>query len=301
MGLITKPATGIPAELVSADMGPNMCDQKVSQGTDGLVLSGKAVLGRRVEIAGVDVDNVSMDEAIARIEEMIRRREPSYVVTPNADHVVRFHKDAAFRRAYQEASLVLADGISVVWGARLLGTPLKEKVSGSDLFPRFAPVAAQRGYRLAFLGGRPGAAQQSAEVLQRRCPGLQVVQVCCPRMGFECDEAENGKIVQAIRDSGADVLFVGLGSPKQELWIHKHRWEYRVPVSIGIGGTFEFISGQVPRAPRFIQKAGLEWLWRLVAEPRRMYRRYLMEDPEFFRLLWRQWRFRTAKAGERRR
>lgn len=275
--------------------------ENAGQGMGAPNAANRTSLAARVEIAGMLIDNVTMDEAIARIEEMIQRREPSYVVTPNADHVVRFQDDAAFRQAYHEASLVLADGMSVVWGAKLLSTPLKEKVSGSDLFPQFAPVAAQKGYRLFFLGGRPGAAERSAEVLADRCPGLQVVGVCCPPMGFERDETENRNVIQMIRQSDADVLFVGLGSPKQELWIHKHHQQYRTPVSVGIGGTFEFISGIVRRAPRLMRKTGLEWFWRLMAEPRRMYRRYLIEDPAFLRLLWRQWRSgqRLARSGGR--
>jgi N-acetylglucosaminyldiphosphoundecaprenol N-acetyl-beta-D-mannosaminyltransferase len=289
MTMLTKPAGSIDVQGVKAGV-------EGERRAAGCAASGGGV---RVEIAGVHVDNVSMAEAIVRIEELIRHRQPCYVVTPNADHAVRIHQDAAFRHAYRQAALVLADGMSLVWAARLLRTPLKEKVSGSDLFPIFAEVAARRGHRLFFLGGKPAAAQRSAEVLTQRWPGLQVVGVYCPPMGFERDPAENHKAIEMIRSTRPDVLFVGLGSPKQELWIHQHHRQYDVPVSVGIGGTFEFVSGMVPRAPRVMQKVGLEWFWRLAAEPRRMYRRYLIEDPGFFWLVWRQWRLRSRGGAAR--
>ena len=250
----------------------------------------------RVDIAGMLIDDITMAAALDRIEVMIARREPTYVVTPNVDHVVRYHGDGAFRQVYEQAPLVLADGMPLLWAARFLGSPLPEKVSGSDLFPLFCERAARRGYRLFFMGGRPGAAQRSAEILHERHPGLNVVRVHCPPLGFERDKVENQRTIQMICDSEADLLFVGLGTPKQELWIHRHHRECAVPVSIGIGASFDFTAGYVQRAPRVLQATGLEWLWRLVLEPRRMYRRYLVDDPEFFSMVWRQ-RRRTGRRG----
>src|SRR5688572_15313511 len=250
-------------------------------------LSGRAP-DAAVALAGVRIDNVTMAQAIGRIERMIRRGDASYVVTPNVDHLVKIQRDDTFRAAYGGASLVLADGMPLLWAARFLRTPIVEKVSGSDLFPRFCEVAAERGYKLFFLGGRPGAAARAAEVLTERNPGLLVVGMHCPPMGFENDAQENQKAIDMIRASGADALFVGLGSPKQERWMARHCNDLRVPVSIGIGASFDFVSGFVRRAPRFMQRIGLEWLWRLAREPKRMYRRYLIDDPRFFLLIWRQ-------------
>ena len=245
----------------------------------------------RVDIAGVQIDNYTMDEALAWIEAMIARRTPpTYAVTPNVDHIVKVRYDETFGRAYAEAPLVLADGMPIMWAAKFLKTPLKEKVSGSDLFPLFCEVAARRGYKLFFLGGRSGAIEEAARVLRVRYQGLKVVGLHCPPMGFEKDPVENQKAIDLVRASGADLLFVGLGTPKQENWIYRHHRDCGVPVSIGIGASFDFVAGQQKRAPVVMQKLGLEWLWRLVLEPKRMYRRYLVEDPEFFALVWRQHR-----------
>jgi N-acetylglucosaminyldiphosphoundecaprenol N-acetyl-beta-D-mannosaminyltransferase len=242
---------------------------------------------QRVVIGDALIDNLTMSEAIDRIEALIRAGRPSYVVTPNVDHIVKLQSDPAFRDAYRDAGLVLPDGMPLLWAARFLKTPLKQKVSGSDLFPRFCRIAAEKGYRLFFLGGRQGAADRAADLFRQQHPGIQI-QTHCPPMGFERDEAENAQIVKMIRDFAPHILFVGLGAPKQELWLHKHHQQAAVPVSIGVGASFDFVAGYVRRAPVLFQKTGFEWAWRLMQEPRRMYRRYLLEDPEFFRLVWKQ-------------
>lgn len=244
--------------------------------------------GRRVDLVGVAIDDLTMDEAIGRIEALIRAGEPSYVVTPNVDHLVMLQEDPAFRAAYGGAALVLADGVPLLWASRLLGTPLRAKVSGSDLFPAFAPVAAARGYRLFFLGGRPGAADRAAAILKARHPGLVVCGTCCPPFGFERDPEADARVVAAVREAAPDVLFVGLGAPKQELWLHRHRADLGVPVSLGVGASFEMTAGLVSRAPRWMQRAGLEWTWRLAKEPRRLWRRYLLRDSRFLYYLARQ-------------
>ncbi len=242
-----------------------------------------------VNVCGVGVTNVTMDEAVAAIDGLIRERRHAFVATPNTDHVVNIARDAEFRRIYRDAALVLADGMPLLWIAKLLGTPLKEKVSGSDLFPRLCEVAAQKQHRLFFLGGRPGAADGAAEILRRRHPGLQIAGVYSPPLGFEKDPAENAGIVRMIRDSRPDILFVGLGSPKQERWIAGHKDDVGVPVSIGIGVSFEFVAGMVRRAPRWMQNAGMEWLWRLMMEPGRLWKRYLVNDTYLIVLFLRQW------------
>jgi exopolysaccharide biosynthesis WecB/TagA/CpsF family protein len=247
----------------------------------------------KVQIGHACIDNVTMSGAIMAIEMLIRRRKPAIVVTPNVDHVVRLDRDPVFRSIYENAQLVLADGMPLLWAARLLKTPLRE-VSGSDLFPQFCRVAGEKGYRLFFLGGRPGAAEAAAAKFRRLFPRLEIA-TDCPPFGFEHDPEENGRVIRKVREFRPDVLFVGLGAPKQELWMHRHSDECQVPVSAGVGGSFEFESGLIRRAPRALQRIGLEWFWRLLAEPRRMYRRYLIEDPRFLGILWRQLRVREAR------
>lgn len=241
--------------------------------------------GRRIELLGMPIDNVSVPEALARIDEFVKTRHPHMVVTPNVDHVIKFQKDREFQSIYREASLILADGMPLLWGARFLGMTIKRKISGSDLFPMLCARSVKRGHRLFFLGGRPGASERAADVMRLMHPGIQIVGTYCPPYGFESDDKENGRIVRMIREANPDILFVGLGAPKQEKWIFRHKHDYQVPVSIGIGVTFEFVSGMVKRAPGWMQRAGLEWFWRLKSEPARLWRRYLIEDIPFFWLL----------------
>ena len=243
---------------------------------------------REINILGIEIDNISYGEALARICELIKTGEVVYVVAPNVDHVIKLQSDAEFRRIYENASLVLADGMPLLWAARFLGTPLKGKISGSDLFPELCAFAAEKGYKLFFLGGRPGAALKAAEVLRAKHPGIQIVGIYSPPFGFENDVAENRKIIQMIRDAKPDILFVGLGAPKQEKWIFSHYKELNVPISIGIGVSFEFVSGMVRRAPLWMQRIGLEWFWRLMMEPRRLWKRYLVDDMKFLYLVLKQ-------------
>lgn len=237
---------------------------------------------KRIRILDALIDDVDMREAVRRVDALARAGCPALVVTPNVDHVMKLRRDPAFRAVYDDADLVLADGMPLLWAARFLGTPLRERVAGSDLFPELCALAARRGYKVFFLGGRPGAALGAAEAMRRRYPALRVVGTYCPPVGFEHDAHENAKAVNVVRESGADLVFVGLGAPKQEKWMHAHRLLYRAPVSLGIGVTFEFEAGLVRRAPRWMRSAGLEWLWRLAMEPGRLWRRYLVEDLPFF-------------------
>jgi N-acetylglucosaminyldiphosphoundecaprenol N-acetyl-beta-D-mannosaminyltransferase len=227
-----------------------------------------------------------MAEAIERIDTLVRSKRAAIVVTPNVDHVIRAQKDQAYAELVRGADLVLADGQPIVWVSRLVGTPLKERVAGSDLFPRLCGFAAEKGYRVFFFGGDPGAAEGARDVLQQRYPGLRVVGTCYPPYGFETDPTENRKSIEAIWAARPDILFVGLGSPKQERWIAAHMHEYGPAVSIGVGISFSFVAGHVRRAPRWMRRAGLEWLHRLWMEPRRLWKRYLVRGWAFLPVLF---------------
>ena len=238
-----------------------------------------------IEILGVPINSVTMEGAIEQMERLIREGKPSYVVTPNVDVLVQLQTDREFKRIYDGAALVVPDGMPLLWAARLLGAKFKEKVSGSDLFVEFCARAAKKGYRLFFLGAMPGVAAKAAEVLTRRFPGLQVVGTYSPSFGFEKNNEECELIVQKIKDAKPDVLFVGLGSPKQEKWTDRFKDRHRVPVSVMVGISFDYVAGTVKRAPRWMQNAGLEWSWRLAMEPKRLWKRYLVQDPRFFWLV----------------
>jgi N-acetylglucosaminyldiphosphoundecaprenol N-acetyl-beta-D-mannosaminyltransferase len=238
-----------------------------------------------VSIFGIQITNLSSCDCLARIGHFIGQAGQTFIATPNVDHIMKLQKDAEFREVYKHVDLVLADGMPLLWAARFFGTPLKEKISGSDLFSKLCEVASQRGWRLFFLGGREGAADKAAQVMRERHPGIQITGTYCPPFGFENDSSENPKIINLIQQAKPDILFVGLGAPKQEKWIYRHRDQYQVPVSIGIGVSFEFTAGMVKRAPLWMQKKGLEWFWRLIMEPRRLWKRYLIDDMQFFWLL----------------
>ena len=242
----------------------------------------------KVNVCRVLIDNVTMQESLDAIENLIVIGKPSYVTTPNIDHIMLYNNNPEFAKCYDETSLCLADGMPILWAAKFLGTPLKAKVSGSDLVPRICELANHKGYKLFFLGGRPGAADAAIKKLRTTLLNLKIVGSYAPPFGFEKDESELRKIVSMIKDAKPDILFVGLGAPKQEKWINKYYQELGVPVSLGVGVTFEFIAGIVKRAPLWMQQAGLEWFWRLCMEPGRLWKRYLIDDMQFFGLVLKQ-------------
>jgi N-acetylglucosaminyldiphosphoundecaprenol N-acetyl-beta-D-mannosaminyltransferase len=242
----------------------------------------------RVRIGEAEVDPCTMEGAVRRILAHARAGgPPALVVTPNAYHAVLLREDPRFRAVCERAWLSVADGTSLVWASRLLGTPVPERVGGVDLFEE---VCASAGPELGIflLGGRPGAAEGAARVLRRRNPGLRIAGTHCPPYGFEADPAEAARAVEAVRAASPDILFVGLGAPRQEIWIHENALALGVPVSAGVGASFDFVSGMVPRAPRWIQRAGLEWLFRTCVEPRRLWRRYARTNPAFVAMVLRQ-------------
>jgi N-acetylglucosaminyldiphosphoundecaprenol N-acetyl-beta-D-mannosaminyltransferase len=243
---------------------------------------------RSVSIGGIDINNISFDQCIDAIEAAIGRRQPVYVVTPNVDHIVKLQKDREFQAIYRKAFLSVPDGVPLLWASRFLGTPLKERVNGTDLMTSLCARSAINGHRLFFLGGRPGATEKAKKKLESLYPGIAISGCYAPSLGFETNAIENAKILSMIQKAKPDILFVGLGAPKQEKWIF--RWHHRtgVPVCIGVGASFEFLSGLLTRAPVWMQNHGLEWLWRLFSEPGRLWKRYLIDDLQFFLLVVRQ-------------
>ncbi|WP_236058665.1 WecB/TagA/CpsF family glycosyltransferase [Planococcus glaciei] len=211
-----------------------------------------------------------------------------YVVTPNVDHIMKLQTDRKFLKIYESASLVLADGQPIIWAARYLNKPLKEKVSGSDLFPLVCGMAAREKLKVFFLGGQEGVAEEAARRLKAKYTELNVAGIYSPPFGFEKNVEENEKIIKLIVDAQPDILFVGLGAPKQEKWIYENLEKIRVPVSLGIGASFDFEAGIIQRAPAWMQKSGLEWFWRFSQEPKRLFRRYFVDDSKFLILLMKE-------------
>lgn len=248
---------------------------------------------RQIRLFGAKIDVVTLPEAV----DHLRRRagEPQrccrYVVTPNVDHLVMFQRDQGLRDAYADAELVLADGAPVVWATRWLRRPLPGRVAGSDLAPALlASATTDAPLTLFLLGAAPGVADRAAARIESQWPAVKVVGTCCPPLGFETDDAENERILSAVNEAKPDVLFVGLGAPKQELWIHKHREQLEVGVALCIGATIDFLAGHKSRAPVWMRRTGLEWLHRLACEPRRLFRRYAHDAWVFPQLVWKEWR-----------
>ena len=227
----------------------------------------------RMKFMNTEIDNLTMEEALQRIDELVQEDKAAYVVTPNVDHLVQLEKGGQLNEVYRDADLILTDGKPMIWISHLYGNPIKEKVSGSDLFPRLCSLAATKGYRMYFLGAAPGVAAKAAENLTKKNPGLQVVGTYSPPLGFEKDADELKKIIRQIKEAKPHILIVALGCPKQELFIHKFKDMMNVPVSLGLGASIDFEAGNVKRAPKWMADHGLEWVDRCFQEPKRLPKR----------------------------
>jgi N-acetylglucosaminyldiphosphoundecaprenol N-acetyl-beta-D-mannosaminyltransferase len=241
----------------------------------------------RLRIGHVWIDAVTFAEALHRIEELVDKGAGGAVYTPNVDHVVKAESNEAFRRAYDHVSLSLADGMPLVWVAGLLGCPLPERVAGSDLLLPLLEVAARRKWTVYLLGGAPGSAEKASRVLSEQL-GVRVVGWDDCRIESDGSDAGGASIARAVA-AKADLILVGLGPPKQELWIHRASDAVRPAVALGIGAGLDFLAGTYKRAPRWMANAGLEWAFRLAQEPRRLYRRYLIESPRFAVVVFTTW------------
>lgn len=240
----------------------------------------------RMKFMNTEIDNLTTEETLQAIDSLIKENKNAYVVTPNVDHIVRLEKDQDLQAVYAGASLILADGKPLLWIAKWYGTPIKEKISGSDLFPLLCRMSAEKGYRMFFLGAAQGVAAKAAENLAKRYKGLQVTGTYSPPFGFEKDEQEMAKITHLIKEARPHILIVGLGCPKQELFIFHNKEKLGVPVSLGLGASLDFEAGNIKRAPKWMSDHGLEWLFRITQDPKRMAKRYLVDDAAIFRLVW---------------
>lgn len=240
----------------------------------------------RVRFMNTYIDNVSMEEAIQHIEYCIENKIIGQVITPNVDQIVRIEWDEYFRKICENCELLLVDGHPLLWTAKLYKKPFKQKICGSDLVPVLCEEAAKKGYSVFFLGAAPGVAQIAADNMAKRNPGLKIAGVYSPPMGFEKDQMELSKINEILKNSNADMLFVGMGVPKQDVFIYENKAYYQIPMSFSIGGTIDFLAGKQKRAPKWISNIGFEWLYRLLHEPKRMFKRYIIDDSKFFGLVW---------------
>jgi N-acetylglucosaminyldiphosphoundecaprenol N-acetyl-beta-D-mannosaminyltransferase len=238
----------------------------------------------RVNILGVGVSAINMEMALRTIEEWIARRDPHYVCVTTVHGVMESQRDAILRQIHNRAGMVTPDGMPLVWLSRLKGLGYVERVYGPDLMLAACQRSAEKGYRHFFYGGAPGVAESLATRLQTRFPELQVVGIDSPPFRPLTPE-EDRTAVERINAARPDIVWVGISTPKQERWMASHIGRLRAPVLIGVGAAFDFHAGLKKQAPRWIQRSGLEWLFRLAMEPRRLWRRYLINNPSFLWLI----------------
>ena len=238
-----------------------------------------------VHILGMRVDTLSEAETVARI---VGDQHGGVVVTPNLQHLREHRRDAGVREFFDAAEVVVPDGMPLLWAARLQRTALPDRVAGSDLIWSLSAAAAEEGCSIYLLGGDPDAAERAATVLTRHDPALVVAGTLCPSWGFERDPAEFEEVIATVAASGADIVYVGLPLARQMVVAAALRERLPRAWLVGLGVSFSFVAGEIRRAPAWMQRHGLEWLYRLYEEPRRLARRYLLEGLPFLAyLLWR--------------
>lgn len=232
------------------------------------------------------VNNLDMSETISAIEQMIASDKKSYIVPINVDVVMKIEKDPYLKRIVDNADMVLVDGQPLIWVSKMHKTPVKAKISGSDLVPELCKVAAEKGYSIFIIGGKDGIAKQAKHKLEREFPEINIVGTYAPPVGFERNIPEITKINKMVSEAKPDLLIVCFGCPKQETWIFENIEKYNAKVSVCAGATVDFISGNVKRAPRWMSDHGLEWFYRFLREPKRLFKRYFVDDVKILGLVW---------------
>jgi N-acetylglucosaminyldiphosphoundecaprenol N-acetyl-beta-D-mannosaminyltransferase len=259
-----------------------------------VALPGARMVRRRICIGPVEIDSYSHSALLDVIlEHAMHGTGTRQIVTVNAQLYVLAGKSARFRECLKTAGYVCADGLPIVWACDRFAGEQVPRVAGVDLIDEICRKGAADHLRVFFLGGQPGAARATAAMLSRRHPGLEIAGVSCPQRGFETCEETLKPILAQIARTKPHIIFVGLGAPKQEFFIDEHIRRLNVPIAIGIGGSFEILSGALNRAPLWMQSRGLEWLFRLGQEPGRLWKRYLIGNV-WFLIALAKWRLRVA-------
>lgn len=238
----------------------------------------------RIEMMGCAIDNLSMEDTLKKIEGFIESGLPHQHVAVNVDKLVKASRDAELRNVINECALISADGMPVVWASRLLGKGLQERVAGIDLFEALMKRSSDHGWRVFLLGAEEDVVADVKSIYERKYAGLTIAGY---RNGYWAPNEEAG-VVGQIKESRPDLLFVAISSPKKEQFLGKYQAELKIPFAMGVGGTFDVAAGKVRRAPLWMQKSGLEWFYRFLQEPRRMFKRYFIDDVAFLRLLVRE-------------
>ena len=241
-----------------------------------------------VNILGVNVSRIDLQNTIKCISEWIEAGDKRRICVAPVNCILAVAQEERLRKIYNTADLVLPDGVPLIWASYLLRKPIPGRVTGLDLLPAFIELAATKGHTNYFLGASKGVACRLAQKLNEKFKGLKIVGYYSPPFYKKFPEKENRKIVQMVNSVNPDVLWVSLTAPKQDIWIYENLDKLNVKIAIGVGGAFEVTAGIIPRAPIWMQKSGLEWFYRFLKEPRRLFRRYFIEAPKFIPLVLRQ-------------
>lgn len=248
----------------------------------------------RIELFGITIDPITMSEAVSTIFTWVDSEEKDckFVITPNVDHVVQVQTNEGLKQAYNNASLVVTDGKPVVWAAKLLKAPIPETVPGSDMIPAIFAYAQKHNkpIKVFLLGAMPGVADRAKILIHKQYPIVNVVGTLSPAFGFDKDVEASNKICEIVNQTEAELLVLGLGAPKQELWIDQYARQLKVNAAFCVGATIDFIAGEKPRAPIWMRRVGLEWLHRALKEPKRLAKRYLVDAILFPQIVFKEWR-----------
>jgi N-acetylglucosaminyldiphosphoundecaprenol N-acetyl-beta-D-mannosaminyltransferase len=267
--------------------------------TAALLQKSEPQLDLRVPIGPVEVDTLPRERLIEKIlDSALHASFTHHVATINAQFYVLAECDRVFRDCLKRAEFVCADGVSIGLAASVLTGQKIERLAGVDLIEEICRRGAQHGLRVFLLGGRPGSAVRLSEMLQNRYPGVEIAGTACPSVGFEKNTESLAAVLDQMHSVRPHLVFAALGAPKQELFIDQYLRNLKIPVAVGVGGSFEIITGVTHRAPRIIQRVGLEWLYRLCQEPRRLWRRYILGNPYFLWIMARYWFARRKLAME---
>ncbi len=243
-------------------------------------------MSKKQQLLNTYVNNVSMSETLQEICRLVDEKKKSYVVAINVDVVMKIEDDEYLKKITDEADLTLVDGKPLIWIAKWHKHPVKEKISGSDMVPELCKVAQKKGYSIYIIGGKDGIAEQAKTNLEKELPGIRIVGTYAPPFGFEKDTDELQRINNMISEVHPDIVIACFGCPKQEKWIYENYHSYNAYVSVCAGATVDFLAGNVNRAPKWMADHGLEWLYRFTQEPKRLFKRYFVDDIKIIKLIW---------------
>jgi len=242
----------------------------------------------KVNILGVQVSSLTNQELLNAISNSITSKQFSQIAITPTNSIIAAFKEKRISEIYNKAEIVLCDGIPVKWASHFLGTPIKERITGLDVLPNVVKLSSEMNFSLFLLGASPGVGDQLAKVITEQYPNVAIAGIYVPPFMKVFSEEENQKMVHAVNASNADIVLVSLTAPKQDIWIAQNRSTLNPAVYIGIGGAFEVMAGIAKRSPIWMHKAGLEWLYRFIQEPKRLFRRYFIEAPVFIPLVIKQ-------------